>query len=182
MSNMELAWAIAFPDSTTMRSQGAVVGKNLFYPATDAGKVYAFDLSDPAKPCVQWVYSTPGDAPLRTSVAYGVLADGTPLLVFSGIDSTVHAVDPRTGKALWTKPVGNYTYSMTTGTPSVLKDRVIVPVSQFEICVRRAEQATTAAPTTAMCCRSIPRPARSNGAMTRWKKPSRCATAATARC
>jgi hypothetical protein len=55
--------------------------------------------------------------------------------VFSGIDSTVHAVDPRTGKALWTKPVGVYSHSMTTGTPSILKDRVIVPVAQFEISV-----------------------------------------------
>jgi polyvinyl alcohol dehydrogenase (cytochrome) len=134
-SDMELAWSIAFPDAQIMRSQGAIVGKNLFYPVTDAGKLYAFDLSDKAKPCVQWVYTTPGGAPLRTSVAYGVLADGTPLLVFSGIDSTVHAVDPRTGKALWTKPVGSYSHSMTTGTPSVLKDRVIVPVAQFEISV-----------------------------------------------
>jgi polyvinyl alcohol dehydrogenase (cytochrome) len=135
MSDMELAWSIAFPDAQIMRSQGAIVGKNLFYPVTDAGKLYAFDLSDPMKPCVQWVYSTPGEAPLRTSVAYGALADGSPLLVFSGIDSTVHAVDPRTGKARWTKPVGVYSHSMTTGTPSVLKDRVIVPVAQFEISV-----------------------------------------------
>jgi hypothetical protein len=135
MGEMELAWAIAFPDASIMRSQGAIVGKNLFYPVAEAGKMYALDLSDPAKPCVQWVYSTPGEAPLRTSVAYGVLGDGTPLLVFSGIDSTVHAVDPRTGKALWTKPVGVYSHSMTTGTPSILKDRVIVPVAQFEISV-----------------------------------------------
>ncbi len=135
MGDMELAWAIAFPDASIMRSQGAIVGKNLFYPVAEAGKMYALDLSDPAKPCVQWVYSTPGEAPLRTSVAYGVLGDGTPLLVFSGIDSTVHAVDPRTGKALWTKPVGVYSHSMTTGTPSILKDRVIVPVAQFEISV-----------------------------------------------
>ncbi len=135
MSDMELAWSIAFPDGQIMRSQGAIVGKNYFYPVTDAGKLYAFDLSDPMKPCVQWVYSTPGGAPLRTSVTYGVLADGTPLLVFSGIDSTVHAVDPRTGKALWTKPVGFYSHSMTTGTPTVLKNRVIIPVAQFEISV-----------------------------------------------
>ena len=135
MSKLDLAWAIAFPDSTTMRSQGSVVGKNLFYPATDVGKIYAFDLSDQAKPCVQWVYTTPGGAPLRTSTSYGVLADGTPLLVFSGLDSTVYAVDPRNGKALWTKPVGSYSYSMTTGTPSILKDRVIIPVAQFEIMV-----------------------------------------------
>ena len=135
MGELELAWAIAFPDATIMRSQGAIVGKNLFYPVAEAGKLYAFDLSDPMKPCVQWTYTTPGEAPLRTSVAYGVLADGTPLLVFSGIDSTVHAVDPRTGKALWTKPVGYYSHSMTTGTPSIIKDRVIVPVAQFEISV-----------------------------------------------
>lgn len=137
MGDLELAWSIAFPDATIMRSQGAIVHDNLFYPVAEAGKLYAFDLSDPAKPCVQWVYTTPGEAPLRTSVAYGVLADGTPLLAFSGIDSTVHAVDPRTGKALWTKPVGYYSHSMTTGTPSILKDRVIVPVAQFEISVAR---------------------------------------------
>ncbi|MEZ6029581.1 MAG: PQQ-binding-like beta-propeller repeat protein [Hyphomonadaceae bacterium] len=135
MGDLELAWSIAFPDATIMRSQGAIVGDNLFYPVAEAGKMYAFDLSDPMKPCVQWVYTTPGESPLRTSAAYGVLADGTPLLVFSGIDSTVHAVDPRTGKALWTKPVGYYSHSMTTGTPSILKDRVIVPVAQFEISV-----------------------------------------------
>ena len=134
-AGMELAWSIAFPDATIMRSQGAIVHDNLFYPVAEAGKLYALDLSDPAKPCVQWVYSTPGEAPLRTSVAYGVLGDGTPLLVFAGIDSTVHAVDPRNGKALWTKPVGEYSHSMTTGTPSILKDRVIVPVAQFEISV-----------------------------------------------
>jgi polyvinyl alcohol dehydrogenase (cytochrome) len=135
MSNMELAWGIAFPDAQIMRSQGAVVGKNLFYPAVEAGKLYAFDLSDKAKPCVQWVYTTPGGAPLRTSVAYNTLPDGTPLLVFSGIDSTVHAVNAKTGKALWTKAVGAYSHSMTTGTPSILKDRVVVPVAQFEISV-----------------------------------------------
>jgi polyvinyl alcohol dehydrogenase (cytochrome) len=55
------------------------------------------------------------------------------MVVFSGLDSTVHAVDPRTGKAYWTKAVGAYSYSMTTGTPTVLKDRIIVPVAQFEI-------------------------------------------------
>jgi len=133
LGNLELAWTIAFPDAAIMRSTGAVVGKNLFYPVADAGRVYALDLTDPAKPCVQWTYATPGDAPLRTSTAYGVLADGTPLLVFAGLDSTVHALDPRTGTALWTKPVGTYSYTMTTGTPTILKDRIIIPVSQNEI-------------------------------------------------
>jgi polyvinyl alcohol dehydrogenase (cytochrome) len=61
------------------------------------------------------------------------VVDGVPLLVFSGQDTTVHAVDARTGKAVWTKHVGTYSYSTTTGTPTILKDRVIVPVAQFEI-------------------------------------------------
>lgn len=144
LQDMEIAWAIAFPDATTMRSQAAIVGDNAFLPVADAGAMYAFDLSDPADPCVQWIYNTPGGAPLRTSAAYGVTADGTPLLVFSGLDSTVHAVDARTGKAVWAKGVGVYSFSLTTGTPTVLADRVIVPVAQYEISVA-ADNAT-------LCC------------------------------
>lgn len=128
----EISWAVGIPDATAMRAQGAVVGKNVFVPVAEAGAMYAFDVSIPGKPCLQWVYATPGGAPLRTSAAFGWV-DGVPLLVFSGEDTTVHAVDARTGKAVWTKRVGAYSYSITTGTPSVLADRVIVPVSQFEI-------------------------------------------------
>lgn len=133
LSNMQLAWSLGFPDAVMMRAQGAVVGKNIFVPIADLGVMYAFDVSDPAKPCIQWTYKAPGDAPLRSSPAFNVTADGTPLLVFSGLDATVHAVDARTGKAVWTKAVGSYSFTTTTGTPTVLKDRVIVPVAQFEI-------------------------------------------------
>ena len=132
LQKMELAWSIGIPDATGMRAQGAVVGKNVFVPVAEAGAMYAFDVSVPEKPCLQWVYNTPGGAPLRTSAAFGMVGD-VPLLVFSGEDTTVHAVDARTGKAVWTKHVGTYSYSTTTGTPTVLKDRVIVPVAQFEI-------------------------------------------------
>jgi polyvinyl alcohol dehydrogenase (cytochrome) len=133
LGKLDLAWAIAFPDVTMIRAQGAVVGHNLFIPVAEASAMYAFDLSDPMKPCLQWVYNTPGGAPLRSSPSYGVIADGRPVLAFSGLDSTVHVVDARTGAALWTKNVASYSYSLTTGTPRVLKDRIIVPVSQFEI-------------------------------------------------
>jgi polyvinyl alcohol dehydrogenase (cytochrome) len=133
LSKLELAWAVGFPDVTMMRSQAVVVGDNLFLPVAEASAVYAFDVADPAKPCVQWIYNTPGGAPLRTSAAYGVIADGRPVLAFSGLDSTVHVVDARTGKALWTKNVASYSYSLTTGTPRVLKNRIVVPVSQYEI-------------------------------------------------
>jgi len=133
LAKLDLAWAIAFPDATMIRAQGAVVGNTVFLPVAEASAMYALDVSDPAKPCLKWVYNTPGGAPLRTSAAYGVIADGTPVLAFSGLDTTVRVLDARTGKPLWTRQVGTYSYSLTTGTPRVLKDRIIVPVSQFEI-------------------------------------------------
>jgi polyvinyl alcohol dehydrogenase (cytochrome) len=110
LGDMELAWAIGFPGATTMRTQPAIVGDNLFLPVADAGAMYAFDISDPKKPCIQWSYQTPGGAPLRTSAAYGVLKDGTPAVAFAGLDSRVYLLDARTGKALWTKLVGTYKY------------------------------------------------------------------------
>ena len=133
IGGLELAWAMGFPDVTMMRSQAAVVGTTAFLPVAELGKLYAISLKNPAKPCVSWVYTAPGAAPLRTSAAYGVLADGRRVLAFSGQDSTLHLVDARTGTALWTKNVGVYSYSLTTGTPRVLRDRIIVPVSQYEI-------------------------------------------------
>ena len=139
LANLELAWSLAIPDATTMRSQGAIVGNSLFLPVADASAMYAIDISG-RQPCIQWIYRTPGGAPLRTSAAYGVIADGTPLLVFSGLDSTVHAVDARTGKAVWTKGVGSFRFSLTTGTPTVLRDRIIVPVAQYEISVAAANE------------------------------------------
>ncbi len=131
-ANLDRAWSVGFPNIAEMRSQGAIVGTTLFFPVAATGQMYAIDLAG-SKPCFKWIYTTPGGAPLRTSAAYGTRADGVQMLVFSGLDSTVHAVDPKTGKAFWTKSVGAYSYSMTTGTPTVLKDRIIVPVAQFEI-------------------------------------------------
>ena len=144
LSNMELAWAIAFPGATTMRAQPAVVGKTIFLPVADGGTFYAFDLSRPEKPCLKWKFQTQGGTPLRTSAAYGVLASGRGVIVMSGIDTTVYMLDAKTGKLIWSRKVGSYSWSMTTGTPTVLKDRVIVPVAQYEISV--------AAQNSQVCC------------------------------
>ncbi|MFN9849259.1 MAG: PQQ-binding-like beta-propeller repeat protein [Alphaproteobacteria bacterium] len=142
LSKLDLAWAIAFPDATMIRAQPAVVGNTLFLPVAEASAMYAFDVSDRTKPCIKWIYNSPGGAPLRSSPGFGVIADGRSVLAFSGLDSTVHVVDAANGKAIWTKNVAAYSYSLTTGTPRVLKDRIIVPVSQFEI-MQAADNAVT---------------------------------------
>jgi polyvinyl alcohol dehydrogenase (cytochrome) len=142
LSNLELAWSIAIPGATSMRAQPAVVGNTVFLPVADDSTVYAFDVSRPAKPCIKWLFKAPKSVPLRTSAAYGVLADGRGVLALAAFDTTVYLLDAKTGKPLWSKKTGSYSYSMTTGTPVVLKDRIIVPVSQYEISVAAANSMT----------------------------------------
>ena len=135
LSDMELAWAIAIPGAGLMRTQPAIVGNTVFLPVADARAMYAFDISQPLNPCVKWVYRTASDAPLRTSASYGVLADGRGVVAFSGFDTITYLLDAKTGKEIWTKHTGTYLFSQETGTPVVLKDRVLVPMSQYEIVV-----------------------------------------------
>ncbi len=128
-SNLELAWSIAFPKATTMRSQAAVVGTTLFLPVADASKVFAIDIA--GTPCLQWVYSSP--APMRSSAAFGELSDGRKVIATADLASVVHLIDATTGEGIWTQNVAVSQYSVTTGTPVIFDDKVIVPVSQYEI-------------------------------------------------
>ena len=133
LSNMELAWAIAFPGATMMRAQPAIVGNTVFLPVVDARAVYAFDVSEPTKPCVKWVFRTSTSSPLRSSAGYGVLADGRRVLAFTSFDTVVYLLNADTGKPIWTRKIGRYKYNQATSTPVILKDRIIVPMSQYEI-------------------------------------------------
>ncbi len=133
LGNLELAWAIGFPKATTMRSQPAIVGTTLFYPVPELSRLFAIDVSG-AKPCFQWVYEH--ESPLRTSPTYGELPGSKrKVLVFSDLGSNVHMLDARTGEKLWMTHVGLFRFSLTTGTPILHKDRVYVPISQYEISV-----------------------------------------------
>ncbi|WP_460225293.1 outer membrane protein assembly factor BamB family protein [Aurantivibrio infirmus] len=131
LGELELAWAIGFPKATTMRSQAAVVGSTLFLPVAEANAVYAFDVS--GSPCLRWIYQSA--VPMRTSAAFGVLADGRKVIATADVASTVHLIDAKSGEKIWTQQVAINPLSITTGTPVVLKDKVIVPISQYEITV-----------------------------------------------
>ncbi|MEX1032627.1 MAG: PQQ-binding-like beta-propeller repeat protein [Cellvibrionaceae bacterium] len=129
--DLELAWALGFPGATTMRSQPAVVGSTLFLPVADAAKLFAINID--GEPCLQWVYQS--DIPLRSSAAYGKLSDGRHVVAFSDLGSNTHLVDAKTGQGLWKTHVGLFELSLTTGTPVIHADKVIVPISQYEISV-----------------------------------------------
>jgi polyvinyl alcohol dehydrogenase (cytochrome) len=131
-ANLELAWALGFPKATTMRSQPAIVGSTLFLPVADAQSVFAIDIDGP--PCVKWVYKT--DAPMRSSANYGELPGSKrKVVVVADTGVTVHMLDAATGELVWKRYVGLYDMSLTTGTPVLYKDRVYVPISQYEITI-----------------------------------------------
>ena len=80
MSNLELAWAIAFPETSSMRAAPVIIGTTLFYSATDSGRVFALDTDNG---CAKWVYTA--NTRLRSSIAYDVI-DGVGTLVFGDQD------------------------------------------------------------------------------------------------
>ncbi|WP_198683711.1 outer membrane protein assembly factor BamB family protein [Peristeroidobacter agariperforans] len=129
-SNLELAWAMAFPKATMMRSQPAIVGTNVFLPVADSSQLFAIDIAGP--PCLRWVYRH--DAPLRTSVAFGELPGSKrKVLIFGDLSANIHLVDAASGERLWKQHVGLHPMSLTTGTPILHGDRIYVPISQYEI-------------------------------------------------
>ena len=129
--HLELAWALAFPQATTMRAQAAVVGSTVFLPVSDFGQLYAIDVSTD-KPCFKWVYKN--DIPLRTGAAYGVLpGTGRKVLVFGDVAPLLHMIDATNGKEIWHQSVRLTSLSNGTATPVLYGDRVYVPLSASEI-------------------------------------------------
>ena len=121
---LELAWALAFPDTSGLRAAPVIVGSTLFYSATDSGRVFALDINTG---CAKWVYTA--DSRLRSSIAYSEI-DESPVLVFSDSVGMIHTVDAQSGERIWIasgQASGNQ--GMLTGTPVVTGDKVIVPVS-----------------------------------------------------
>lgn len=132
LSTLEVAWTVAFPNAITMRSQAAVVGNTLFVPVGESNnRLFAFDISDNAKPCIQWIYE--GKQTLRTSAGYGVRSDGRKVVLVGDMGGFVHMIDAMNGKELWAEHMGLFPASISTGTPVLVGDKVIAPSSQYEI-------------------------------------------------
>lgn len=124
LSDLELAWAIAFPATSSMRAAPVIVGSTIFYSATDASRVFALDTESG---CAKWVYNA--GTRLRSSMAYGVI-DGEGILVFSDQRGMIHSISAETGEQNWgASGQASNNQGMLTGTPVIHEDRVIVPVS-----------------------------------------------------
>lgn len=145
-SNLELAWAMAFPNESMLRSSPVMVGSTLFYAVTGLRKVMAIDAN---LGCSRWVFDSP--TRLRSSLAYGQLGEAGPYAVIYGdAEGHVYAIDAASGVQLWTTDVRVHDRGVRlTGGMVLHGDRVLVPVSAsgvqqgatptFECCVGHGE-------------------------------------------
>jgi polyvinyl alcohol dehydrogenase (cytochrome) len=124
LGNLELAWAVAFPATSSMRAAPVIIGSTIFYSATDTGQVFAFDADTG---CAKWVFEA--DTRLRSSMAYDVV-DGAGTLVFGDQRGMVYSLNAEDGELNWSAS-GQATdnQAMITGTPVIHEDIIIVPLS-----------------------------------------------------
>jgi len=124
MSKLELAWAVAFPETSSLRAAPVIVGSTIFYSATDSGRVFALDTNSG---CAKWVYNA--GTRLRSSLAYGVI-DGLGTLVFGDGRGMIHSINAENGEAIWVASgQASNNQGMLTGTPVIYEDKIIVPIS-----------------------------------------------------
>ena len=124
MPKLELAWAVAFPETSSMRAAPVIIGSTIFYSATDSGRVFALDTNSG---CAKWVYEA--NTRLRSSLAYGVI-DGLSTLVFGDRRGMIHSINAENGEMNWVvSGQASNNQGMLTGTPVIHEDKIIVPVS-----------------------------------------------------
>ncbi|WP_435416767.1 PQQ-binding-like beta-propeller repeat protein [Parerythrobacter aurantius] len=128
VGELELAWAFGFPGAQRARSQPAVTEEALF-TGSQSGHLYALDTKSG---CIWWSYDA--GAEVRTAPLIGTGKDGTPAtLYFIDFDAKVHAVDARSGKAIWTRSVKDHPDGTGTGSLALHDGQLFVPMSSTEV-------------------------------------------------
>ena len=127
LENLELAWAMGFPNVSGLRSSPVISDNTLFYPAASTGYVLALDT---ASGCVKWSYDA--GAALRAPASISdQQEDGQRYLIVTDEQARLHALDPVSGELLWqvSGEVDQGVATRLTGAPVHFEDRIYVPVS-----------------------------------------------------
>jgi polyvinyl alcohol dehydrogenase (cytochrome) len=127
VATLELAWALAFPRVTDMRSQPAIIGDTLYF-GDKVGNVYALDRHSG---CVRAHTKVFGG--VRSAMTVATLADGRRLLVFADSLATVFALEPDTLDVAWQQSARLFNTSVITGSISSHGNRLFVPISSYEV-------------------------------------------------
>jgi polyvinyl alcohol dehydrogenase (cytochrome) len=140
VASLELAWSLAFPRVTDMRSQPAIIGDTLYF-GDKTGKLYAIDrLSG----CIR--NHTEVLSGIRSAITAVTLPGGRQLLVFADSMASIYALDADSLETVWQTAARLYETSVITGSISYHDGRLFVPVSSYEVAVSGSP--------THICCKS----------------------------
>jgi len=129
VATLQLAWSLAFPKVTDMRSQPAIIGDTLFF-GDKTGKLYALDRTTGCIRAHTKVFSG-----IRSAITVATLGDGKKLLVFADSLATVFAVDPASLEIVWQTSARLFDTSVISGSISYDNNRLFIPVSSYEVAV-----------------------------------------------
>jgi polyvinyl alcohol dehydrogenase (cytochrome) len=129
VARLELAWSLAFPKVTDMRSQPAIIGDTMYF-GDKTGKVYAIDRKTG---CIR--RHTEVLSGIRSAITVATPGSGRKLLVFADSMASIYALDPETLEVVWQQAARIYETSVITGSISYHDDRLFVPVSSYEVAV-----------------------------------------------
>jgi len=129
-SRLTLKWAFGFPNSTRARSHPTLAGGAILV-GNHNGFVYALDRETG---CMRWAY--PAQAEVRTGVVVSPWrrgdASARPLAYFGDVKGNVYAVNLLDGTLAWKARVDTHPAAIITGTPTLYRGTLFVPVSSTE--------------------------------------------------
>jgi polyvinyl alcohol dehydrogenase (cytochrome) len=128
--NLTLKWAFAFPNGSSAFGQPAV-GSGRVFVGSDNGFVYALNA---ASGCVYWSFQA--QAGIRTAISMGSIAGGSApgasAIYFGDLKGNVYALSAETGAVVWTKRADPHPLTRITGSPTLDRGRLYVPLSSLE--------------------------------------------------
>ncbi len=128
VADLKLSWAFAFPNASRARSQPTILGNTLF-TASQHGTVYALDR---ATGCIRWTFQADNEIRSALTIGYDENKQAN-RLYFSDFHAQVYALDLNTRKLAWKIKADAHPAATITGSLSLYKDRLIVPISSLEI-------------------------------------------------
>ncbi|WP_394998371.1 PQQ-binding-like beta-propeller repeat protein [Sphingomonas sp.] len=130
VSKLKLKWALAFPNALRARSQPALAGGAIYVGSHD-GTVFALDRETG---CTRWTFNA--SAEVRTGLVVSPWKAGdakaVPMVYFGDLVGNTYAVNAVTGKQVWRKAMDTHPSTTMTGTPTLYRGRLYVPVSSLE--------------------------------------------------
>ncbi len=124
---LKVKWSFDYPGGNY--GQPTVVGGRVFLTSL-GGAIYSLDAQTG---CLYWRFGQ--RTPSRTTISIGPLpgiARSGYAAYFGDNTAKVYAVDAATGDLLWKTRVDSHPRAILTGSPTLFRDRLYVPVSSYE--------------------------------------------------